>query len=70
MELLSGREKTDISESELYVPNITMTGYQILWFGSNYSEGKIISARETDKDLYNTTTLPLILVSTSTIGNR
>ena len=49
VELLSGREKTDVSESELYDPNITMSGYQIIQFTKDYCEGKSISTRETGK---------------------
>ena len=50
-------------------PYITITGYQTIQFANNYCEGKLISARETDKHLQSITTLPSVVVSTNTIGN-
>ena len=47
-----------------------MIGYQIMQFANNLCEGKFISTRETGKHSYNTTNLPSVSVSTSTIGNR
>ena len=50
-------------------PYITMTGYQTMQFANNYCDEKFIPVRETDKHLESTTILPLVLVSTNTIGN-
>ena len=45
-----------------------MSGYQIMQFTKDYCEEKFISAKETDKHLQSTITLPSVLVSTRTIG--
>ena len=38
-------------------PYITITGYQVIQFANNYSEGKFITAGETVKHLQTTTIL-------------
>ena len=64
-----GERRLMFQKVNFWTPYIIMTGYQIMQFTKDYCEGKFTSARETDKHLQSTSTLPSVLVSTSTISN-